>query len=201
MLAGYVTLTVQRWDKIRNDYFGKMWGSLEANVLIAAILCPGFTPHEEKMADRLSRYNRLVMRLLFFAGRGHADLTSLVPSIKIAKSEENLSSGISESTADHVLDTDVDLDRDAQYLLSASEMKWLNATSVGTRPLTIILWIERLMSTMVVTANKRHRKVEDKEISTAGLEQVRQLQKNIYMNLDGVRGGAGATLGIVKYLF
>lgn len=152
VLAGYVTLCIQRWDKIRNDYFGKLWGSLENLVLISCDLIPGNTPLELKLKNKLLRYARLNMRLLFYAARGTDDLSILL-------------------TPAH------------GSLITPSEIEWLSAIAIGTRPLTVIIWMRELVYKMV-------------QIDSRGKYSF-AIESAINEAVSGMRGGVGGTLGLI----
>jgi hypothetical protein len=147
-----VTLCIQRWDKLRNDYFGKFWGSLETLVLISSDIAPGSSPQELKLKNKLLRYARLDMRLLFYAARGTDDLKPLL-------------------TAEH------------GTLITESEIEWLSAIAVGTRPLTVAIWMRELMYKMV-------------QLDIRGKYNF-AIEGAINEAVSSIRGGVGGTLGVL----
>lgn len=78
VLGGYVTLCVNRFDKIRNEYFGNLWGGLEnMNICAYNILNIRKDKREIKWKDKMIRYTRLIMRLTFQGARGEDNLQVL----------------------------------------------------------------------------------------------------------------------------
>lgn len=181
VLAGYVTLCIQRWDKIRNEYVGNIWGGCESLVLISCDLIPGNSPIESNLADKLIRYNRLVMRLLFYAARGINDLTPLIEkNTSFTKEETELLSPLLNEEGD-IINI-----QDFSCILTEEEMHWLNATHIGTRPLLVLMWIKEIFNQMLTFNDESGKKCSN-----------RLVQHNIYEAINKVRGGVGSTLGIL----
>lgn len=91
VLAGYVTIVVNRWDRIRNVSLGQLWGALEnLNQLSCEYihLRHGFGAQEVELSDRYIRYCRLVMYLMFFGIRKEEDLKALIEKKVLLDSEK-----------------------------------------------------------------------------------------------------------------
>jgi hypothetical protein len=91
VLAGYMTIVVNRWDRIRNVTLGQFWGALEnLNQISCEYLHSkhGFGPQEIELSDRFIRYTRLTMQLLFLGIQGDNNLSRLVEKKLLLESEK-----------------------------------------------------------------------------------------------------------------
>lgn len=127
VFANYVSIVINRWDRIRNTTLGQQWGASENLVMITSRLIKlhrtrfNITDPETEdkqgidIQNKVVRYNRLAMRLTFMATQGDENLQPLI---------------------------------DAE-LLTTKEASWLNAAACGTRPLMVVIWISEVFDAMV----------------------------------------------------
>ena len=66
ILAGHVTIAINRWYQIRHQIFGPLWGALENLFLLACQLAPD----KVALQETVLRQARLTMRLVFAAAQG-----------------------------------------------------------------------------------------------------------------------------------
>jgi hypothetical protein len=79
VLASYVGLSVSRWDKLRNNTLGQLWGSLENIYMIVAIAKDDTTnANDMKVRETVLRLCRATMRCLFKAANNEVDLQDLL---------------------------------------------------------------------------------------------------------------------------
>lgn len=78
VFAGYISIVIGRWTRVRNDTIGQLWGALEDLNLITfrIVLCSNM-PADDQAMDTVTRYGRLMMRLLFQAAQSNGDLSPL----------------------------------------------------------------------------------------------------------------------------
>eukprot|EP01035_Chromulina_nebulosa_P017920 gene17920-23540_t len=143
LLAGHLSICVGRWDNLRNNVFGKMWGGLENINLIAANLLDPKINQDIIFQDKLLRFSRLTMRLLFLSAQENED-----------------------------------------KLLDPVEKDWLQACTVGTRPLMSCMWISNLMEDIIST------RIVD-------LKLTGHYPNSITGLILDVKSGIGGTLGIL----
>lgn len=127
IFAAYVTIVINRWDRIRNTTLGQQWGASENLIMIVGRLIKlhkkqtiAADPEKEEaqgqaIQDKIIRYCRLIMRLTFLAAQGDEKLQPLI-------------------------DTEV---------LTQKEADWLMAGAPGTRPLMVVIWISEIFDAMV----------------------------------------------------
>lgn len=132
IFAAYVTIVINRWDRIRNTTLGQQWGASENLVMIVGRLIKihktqfvSTDPEKEEaqgqaIQNKIIRYCRLIMRLTFLAAQGDEKVQPLI---------------------------------DAE-LLTQKEADWLMAGSPGTRPLMVVIWIGEIFDAMVVAGYK-----------------------------------------------
>ena len=78
VFAGYITIVINRWDRIRNTTLGQIWGSIEnLNMFAFRALAPE-TEETEELKDLMIRLGRLIMRLTFLAVQAEDNLDQLV---------------------------------------------------------------------------------------------------------------------------
>jgi hypothetical protein len=78
VFAGYITIVINRWDRIRNTTLGQIWGSIEnLNMFAFRTLAPE-TEETEELKDLMIRLGRLIMRLTFLAVQAEDNLDQLV---------------------------------------------------------------------------------------------------------------------------
>jgi hypothetical protein len=78
VFAGYISIVINRWDRIRNTTLGQLWGSIEnLNMFIYRALKEP-TEENERLKDIMTRMGRLIMRLTFLAVQGDGELQPLV---------------------------------------------------------------------------------------------------------------------------
>jgi len=142
VLASYISIVINRWDRIRNGTLGQFWGSLENILMIAfktiqtvrnsrldELRTASSSNNDNKKAEdkiflecqlqaaRLLRYGRLSMQLLFLAAQGSEDFKLIYELGLLAKPNES-DGRISE------------------------EEKWIRAAAIGTRPLIVVGWLQ-----------------------------------------------------------
>lgn len=69
ILAGHVTISLNRWYEIRHKVFGPLWGSLENMFVLSCQL----SPENRELQDTALRHGRLTMRLVFRAAQQGQD--------------------------------------------------------------------------------------------------------------------------------
>lgn len=116
VLASYITIVINRWDRIRNVTLGQLWGAVEnaCQVTFSAVFKHRRGRQEMEISDLVIRYSRLSMRLTFMAVQAVEDLSQL----------------------------------QEQGLITAKEKEWLDATSVGTRPLVVVSWLHEMFDSL-----------------------------------------------------
>eukprot|EP01032_Pedospumella_encystans_P008138 gene8138-9693_t len=130
ILSGYITITVNRWDRIRNGTLGALWGALEnLNMVAQRILLTNSTKPgsfktrsfkdgtELELAEELIRLSRLTLILTFKAVQDLGEADVLVGLLN-------------------------------QELVTEEERQWLLATTPGTRPLLVVSWMEGYIGTL-----------------------------------------------------
>lgn len=80
VFAGYITLVVNRWDRIRNTTLGQVWGAIENLNVIAFRGLKSENEENEKLKDLITRMGRLVMRLTFLACQADSNMEPLIES-------------------------------------------------------------------------------------------------------------------------
>jgi hypothetical protein len=72
VLAGYISIVINRWDRIRNTTLGQLWGAVESTCQITfrVLFSHGHGPQEMELSELIIRYVRLSMRLTFMAVQG-----------------------------------------------------------------------------------------------------------------------------------
>jgi len=72
VLAGYITIVINRWDRIRNTTLGQLWGSIEnlCQVNFVVLFKHGNGKQEMELSNLTIRYVRLSMKLTFMAVQG-----------------------------------------------------------------------------------------------------------------------------------
>jgi hypothetical protein len=78
VFASYITIVINRWDRIRNGTLGTCWGSLENLCMYAFHVLRDNTEQNRRLCDLLIRHCRLVLATLFLAAQGDADMSKLV---------------------------------------------------------------------------------------------------------------------------
>lgn len=77
VFAGYITIVINRWDRIRNTSLGQMWGAIEnLNMFAYRALTPQ-NEETEKLKDLILRLTRLSFQLTFLAVQADGDLSEL----------------------------------------------------------------------------------------------------------------------------
>ena len=138
VFASYITIVINRWDRIRNTTLGTAWGAIEnLNMIVFAMLREP-TPENIKLCNLFIRHSRLVMRLIFLAVQGDGNLTPLLK----------------------------------EGILLEKEQTWLEATTIGTRPLMVVSWIGQFFDKL-------------RTIQTAGHSDI--MQSQIVTQLTGLR--------------
>lgn len=78
VFAGYVSLVINRWDRIRNTTLGQIWGALEnLNLQAYQILSSTNKERDEFLCELILRHSRLTLQLTFLAAQGDGDLSHL----------------------------------------------------------------------------------------------------------------------------
>ncbi len=88
VLASYVTIVVNRWDRIRNTTLGQEWGAIENLNLIAYRLIQDNSEQAMKLKDMILRYGRVAMLLTFKALQADGNLTNLKDQDLLTDDEE-----------------------------------------------------------------------------------------------------------------
>jgi len=80
VLAGYITIVINRWDRVRNTTLGQLWGAIEnlCQVNFFVLFKYGNGKQEMELSDRTIRYARLSMKLTFMAVQADDNLPALV---------------------------------------------------------------------------------------------------------------------------
>jgi hypothetical protein len=88
VFAGYITIVINRWDRIRNTTLAQMWGAIEnLNMFAYRALTPE-NEETEKLKDLILRLTRLTFQLTFLAAQGEADLTVIVEQGLVTEKEK-----------------------------------------------------------------------------------------------------------------
>lgn len=176
VLASYISIVINRWDRIRNGTLGQFWGSFENILMMAFKTIQNVrnirlrelrdkslnNKHNRKaeseiiqqcqlQAARLLRYGRLSMQLLFLAAQGSEDFKLMYELGLLAKPSEP-DRRISE------------------------EEKWLRAAAIGTRPLIVVGWLQTALDKL---------SLNPVDLGT------------VVAGTTGMRGGIGGTLGAI----
>ncbi|RYG95675.1 hypothetical protein EON65_55620 [archaeon] len=78
VFASYITLVINRWDRVRNVTLGQAWGAIEnLNLLAYQLVQSADKEQDEQLCELILRYSRLCFQLIFQAAQNDADLTSL----------------------------------------------------------------------------------------------------------------------------
>jgi len=77
VLAGYISIVINRWDRIRNTTLGQLWGAMEntCQVTFRVLFSHDHGPQEMELSELLIRYVRLTMRLTFMAVQGEYNIS------------------------------------------------------------------------------------------------------------------------------
>jgi hypothetical protein len=169
VFAGYIGIVINRWDRIRNVTLGTMWGATEnLNVLLTSKLHPlKSDPNASKeliakidnLFDRLLRYSRLTFALTFMALQSKNDLEPLLRQGGPSRSMDTMS--------------EMGVGAGGGALLTPKEREWLDAVSIGTRPLHTCMWMLRIFETL------------DKEPFKVKVNESQE--RLIYQNITGLR--------------
>eukprot|EP01035_Chromulina_nebulosa_P031306 gene31306-41725_t len=89
VLAGYISIVINRWDRVRNTTLGQLWGAVESTCQISfrVLFSHGHGQQEMELSELIIRYARLSMRLTFMAVQAVDDLSELQEQ-KLITSEE-----------------------------------------------------------------------------------------------------------------
>jgi hypothetical protein len=115
VFAGYISLIITRWDRIRNTTFATVWGCCEnLNMTAYKILSRNQNEHSEEkreeveqLKDLILRLSRLIFQLTFLACQSDGDLEPLLE----------------------------------KGLLTEKEKSWLDELTIGTRALCVVNWM------------------------------------------------------------
>jgi hypothetical protein len=115
VFAGYITIVINRWDRIRNTTFGVVWGCCEnLNMVAYKILTKDEdernqekTEEAERLKGLILRLSRVIFQLTFLACQSEGDLAPLLE----------------------------------KGLLTDKEKSWLDELTIGTRALCVVNWM------------------------------------------------------------
>lgn len=76
IVLGYVTYSVNKFEKLRHEYFGALWGGMENLFQLALkLILDSEVQDDVEIIDKILRYIRLTIRLLFLAAQEKDNLT------------------------------------------------------------------------------------------------------------------------------
>lgn len=78
VFASYITIVINRWDRIRNGTVGTLWGSLENLCMFTFNNLRENTEQNRRVSELLLRHCRLVFAVLFLSCQGDSNLTPLI---------------------------------------------------------------------------------------------------------------------------
>eukprot|EP01031_Cornospumella_fuschlensis_P037398 gene37398-45415_t len=78
VFAAYITLVINRWDRVRNVTLGQVWGAIEnLNLLAYQLIQSADKEQDDMLCELILRYSRLCLQLLFKAAQNESDLANL----------------------------------------------------------------------------------------------------------------------------
>jgi len=202
VFAGYITIHINRWDRVRNTTIGILWGGLENLNMESMSLLMAQAPsreEERRLSYRLIRYSRLVMLLTFKSRQADVEVDNLeyllipgddeenMQAVTLAMQHGNTALPGSKTKSDgynndgyHVAKP-VLLHKPIPLLLE-EERKWLVAATPDTRPLMVLTWIEGYFESLFKNGYKPN------ELALTG----------VMVNLFNARNGVVSTLGLIE---
>lgn len=87
ILASYVSIIVSRWDRLRNELLGALWGAVENINMCSHTLFTGTNEQELTLKNTVARYARSSMLTLFLAAKGSDDLSKLQDLALLSRAE------------------------------------------------------------------------------------------------------------------
>eukprot|EP01034_Spumella_vulgaris_P023521 gene23521-29743_t len=187
VFAGYISIVINRWDRIRNTTLGALWGALEnLNLIVFRLLkthsTPAFNTSSLHSDGDTTSMEKVVKQ-------GGASVSSKYQDEKPPPSQEveltdrfiRYSRLIMKLTF-MAVQADANLEPLLEMkLLTPREKEWLAAAQVGTRPLIVNVWISEFFDSL----------------HEAGYRVNEITASMIITNVTSLRGGIGATLGAI----
>jgi len=131
VLAGYITIVINRWDRIRNTTLGQLWGSIENLCQVNFVVLFKHGNGKQEMDYRTSQFDMFDFRWswLLWQFKSHKPVLFFIWIFVIYF---------------NFLDVDDLSELVKLNLLTEKEQEWLAAASIGSRPLLVVSWLLEL---------------------------------------------------------